>query len=171
MREMTIAPLRLLLVLLLASLMAYVLFDYVADQRDDARTERDDAVRDLGSVTTERDGLLEAARISGEMLAARDANDLKHTLELNSERDKNKTLQRAVDDGHQRLLVKARCPIPAVPGTAGTSSVADGGSAELAADARPDYFTLRDELALTRRMVLGLQDHIRTVVPRAPAQP
>lgn len=169
---MTISLPRLALFILLASLAAYILFDYVADQRDDARGERDAAVLELGTVTTERDGLREAARISGEMLAARDANDLKHTQELNDALDHNKSLQRAVDDGRQRLLVKARCPTTAaVPGATSTGSVADAGSAELAADARSDYFTLRNQLALTRQMVLGLQDYIRTVVQRPPAKP
>lgn len=169
---MTILLPRLALFLLLISLGAYALFDYVADQRDDARSERDAAVLGLSTVTTERDGLREAARISGEMLAARDANDLKHTLELNDALDHNKSLQRAVDDGRQRLLVKARCPTTtAVSGATGTGSVANAGPAELAADARPDYFTLRDQLALTRQMVIGLQDYIRTVVQRPPARP
>ena len=169
---MMVAPVRLALILLMAGLVSYILFDYVADQRDDARGERDAAVLDLGTVTTERDGLREAARISGEMLAARDANDLKHTLELNDALDHNKSLQRAVDDGRQRLLVKARCSTAAaVPGATSTGSVADAGSAELAADARSDYFTLRNQLALTRQMVLGLQDYIRTVVQRSPAKP
>lgn len=168
---MTISLPRLALFLLLASLMAYILFDYVADQRDAARGERDAAALDLGTVTTERDGLREAARISGEMLAARDANDLKHTLELNDALDHNKSLQRAVDDGRQRLLVKARCPAPAVLGATGAGGMADAGPAELAADARSDYFTLRNQLALTRQMVFGLQDYIRTVVQRPPAKP
>ncbi|AOA08379.1 lysis system i-spanin subunit Rz [Pseudomonas sp. TMW 2.1634] len=169
---MTISLPRLALFLLLISLMAYVLFDDVADQRDNALGKRDAAVRELGSVTTERDGLLEAARISREMLAAREANDLKNTLELNDALDHNKSLQRAVDDGRQRLLVKARCSTAtAVPGATSTGSMADAGPAELAADARSDYFTLRNQLALTRQMVLGLQDYIRTVVQRPPAKP
>lgn len=163
---MTISLPRLALFLLLASLMAYILFDYVADQRDAARGERDAAVLDLGTVTTERDGLREAARISGEMLAARDANDLKHTLELNDALDHNKSLQRAVDDGRQRLLVKARCPAPAVLGATGAGGMADAGPAELAADARSDYFTLRDQLALSRQMILGLQEHVRRICLR-----
>ena len=169
---MTISLPRLALFLLLISLMAYVLFDDVADQRDNALGKRDAAVRELGTVTTERDGLLEAARISREMLAARDANDLKNTLELNDALDHNKSLQRAVDDGRQRLLVKARCSTAAaVLGATSTGSMADAGPAELAADARSDYFTLRNQLALTRQMVLGLQDYIRTVVQRPPAKP
>lgn len=168
---MTISLPRLALFLLLASLGTYILFDYVADQRDDARGERDDAVLELGTMTTERDVLLDAARKSGEMLAARDANDLKHTQELNNERKTNKDLQSAVAAGRKRLLVKASCPTAPVATHSGTGSVADAGSTELAADARSDYFTLRDELTLTRRMVLGLQDYIRTVVQRPPAKP
>jgi prophage endopeptidase len=169
---MTISLPRLALFLLLASLAAYILFDYVADQRDDARGERDAAVLDLGTVTTERDGLREAARISGEMLAARDANDLKHTQELNNALDHNKALQRDVAARDKRLLIKASCPIAtAMPAASSTASVADAGSAELAADSRPDYFTLVDQLALTRQMVLGLQDHMREVVQRSPAKP
>ena len=168
---MTISLTRLAFVLLLASLAAYALFDYVADQRDDARGERDAAVLELGTVTTERDGLLEAKRISGEMLAARDTNDLKHTLELNNALDHNKALQRDVAARDKRLLVKARCPAPAVLGATGAGGMADAGPAELAADARSDYFTLRNQLALTRQMVLGLQDYIRTVVQRPPAKP
>ncbi|MCF5806479.1 lysis protein, partial [Pseudomonas tremae] len=77
--------------------------------------------------------------------------------------------QLAVADGSYRLRIKAFCP--AMPSAAGTAGLADAGSAELAADARSDYFTLRDELALSRQMILGLQDYIRQVVQRTPAQP
>jgi prophage endopeptidase len=58
-----------------------------------------------------------------------------------------------------------------VSASTGAGRVADAGTAELAADARPDYFTLRDELTLSRKMTLGLQDHIRQVCMRTPAQP
>lgn len=164
---MSISLPRLALFLLLVSLGTYILFDYVADQRDDARGERDDAVLELGTVSAERDGLLEAARVSGERLAARDANDLKHTLELNDALDHNKALQRDVAARDKRLLIKASCPTAtAMPATAGTASVADAGSAELAADARPDYFTLRDQLALSKQMILGLQDYVHQVCLR-----
>lgn len=161
---MTIAPLRLALLLLLASLLAYVLFDRVSDQRDVAIRERDSAV-------SERKGLREAARISGEMLAARDAIDLKRTQELKNALDDNKALQLAVATGASRLYVNARCPASGLPAATGTASLANAGSAELAADARPDYFTLRDQLALSKQMILGLQDYIRQVVQRTPAKP
>ena len=155
---MTISPMRLVLFMLLVGLLAWVGFDLVADQRDDARRERDSAQGELF-------GLREAARISGEMLAARDSIDQQRTQELNDEKDNNLRLQRAVDDGRQRLRVKATCPAP-VPTDSGAGSLADAGTAELAADARSDYFTLRNQLALTRSMVLGLQDHILKVCQR-----
>jgi prophage endopeptidase len=160
---MTLSPLRLFLFLVLISLLAWCAVDWVADQRDDARRERD-------SAQSEVIGLREAARISGELLAARDQVDQKNTEELNHVLAENDALRRDVDDGRQRLPVRATCR-PAVPTTTGAASVADAGAAELAADARPDYFTLRSQLALSRQMILGLQDYTRQVCQRIPANP
>lgn len=138
---------------LVLCLLSFLIFDRLEAQRDSALQERDTA-------RYERDGLREAARITGERLAQAAANDLKHTQELADARQKNLDLRRAVDAGDQRLFVKAACPA-AVPAGARAGSVADAGTPELAADARSDYFTLRDQLALSRRMILGLQDHQR----------
>jgi prophage endopeptidase len=158
---MTISPLRLVLLLVLAGLLAWCTFDWVADQRDTARRERD-------SAQSEAKGLREAARISGEMLATRDRIDLQRTEELNRAQEKNDALQRDVDAGNQRLSVRAICR-PVVSAASSASGVADAGTAELAADARQDYFTLRSQLALSKQMILGLQDYIRQVVMRSPA--
>jgi prophage endopeptidase len=155
--------LREILFPLLVCLLAYIGFDILQEQRDTAREERDAA-------QSEVNGLREAARISGEMLAARDDIDRTRTQELNDARTENDALRRDVDDGRQRLPVRATCRT-AVPTTTGTTSVADAGTAELAADARPDYFTLRDQLALSRQMILGLQDYTRQVCQRTPANP
>jgi len=155
---MTFSPSRLVLFVLLASLLAWVAFDRVTDQRNDARRERD-------SAQWEAKGLREAARISGEMLAERDAIDLKNTTELTHVRTENQNLRRAVDDGTKRLQIRATCPA-SVPADPGAGRLADAGTAELTADARPDYFTLRDQLALSRQMILGLQQHIVRVCQR-----
>ena len=160
---MTISPLRLFLILVFTSLLAWCAFDWVADQRDDARRERD-------SAQSEVSGLREAARISGEMLAARDQVDQKNTTELNDANTQIDVLRRDVDDGRQRLLIRATCS-PAVPTATGAARVADAGTAELAADARPDYFTLQGQLALSKQMILGLQDYTRQVCLRMPAKP
>lgn len=155
---MTLSPFRLaLIVMLITALVPLYWFIRVVDQRDAA-------LKDLSSMQSEVKGLREAARISGERLAERDAIDLKNTTELNHVRTENQGLRRAVDDGSQRLRVEATCP--AVPANSGAGRLADAGTAELTADARSDYFTLRDQLALSRQMVLGLQQHIVRVCQR-----
>ena len=160
---MSLSPSRLALFALLSALLLWVAFDRVTDQRDDARRERD-------SAQSEASGLREAARISGEMLASRDAIDQQNSTELNHARNEIQRLQLAVGTGDQRLLVNATCTgSAAVPATAGAARVADAGRAELAADARQDYFALRDQLAVSRQMILGLQQYVSQVCLRSPA--
>ena len=146
---MTALPTNLLSLLLF--LAAWFLFNHLIDERN----------RALFEVS----GLREAARISGEMLADRDENDLTRTKALNHALSEINDLRRAVDDGSKRLLVKATCN-PPKPGQTGAGGVDDAGAAELTADARSDYFTLRDQLALSREMILGLQDHVRRICLR-----
>lgn len=155
---------RLILQVLCALLLAgatWLLFDRVLEQRDSARSERDLAQEEAA-------GLREAARLTGERLAQAAALDSKHTQELNDALKNNRDLQRAVDLRDQRLLVKASCPSAAVRTDSTGAGVADAGTAELAADARPDYFTLRDQLALSRQMILGLQERERSFCTTQP---
>lgn len=146
---MTALPTNLLSLLLF--LAAWFLFNHLIDERN----------RALFEVS----GLREAARISGEMLADRDENDLIRTKALNHALSEINDLRRAVDDGSKRLRVEATCSTPK-PDQTGAGGVADAGTAELTADARSDYFTLRDQLALSRQMILGLQDHVRRICLR-----
>ena len=125
----------------------------------------DRLIDERNSAQTEVIGLREAARISGEMLSDRDEIDRIRTLELNHALSENNDLRRAVDDGSKRLRVKATCS-PPKPDQTGAGGVDDAGTAELTADARSDYFTLRDQLALSRQMILGLQDHVRRICLR-----
>ena len=120
--------------------------------------ERDSNLREVA-------GLREAVRISGEMLTDRDEIDRTRTEELNHALSENAELRRAVDDGTKRLRVKAVCPT-SVPTNTSPGSVADAATPELTADARSDYFTLRDQLALSEKMILGLQDHARRICLR-----
>lgn len=146
---MTALPTNLLSLLLF--LAAWFLFNHLIDERN----------RALFEVS----GLREAARISGEMLADRDENDRTRTKALNHALSEINDLRRAVDGGSKRLFVKASCS-PPKPDQTGSGRVADAGTAELAADARSDYFTLRNQLALSREMILGLQDHVRRICLR-----
>lgn len=161
---MSLSPFRIALIaMLIGALVPLYWFIRVVDQRDDA-------LKALGPLQTEVTGLREAARITGEMLAERDALDQRNTTELNHARDENQRLRLAVDAGNQRLLVKAVCPVSgSVPASATTTGVADAGAAELSADARPDYFTLKDQLALSKQMVLGLQQYV-AVCQRSPSR-
>lgn len=155
---MTIPPLRLALFLLLSALLVWAAFDQVSDQLGTAERERDSAQGEVA-------GLREAARISGEMLADRDEIDRTRTQELNHALSENNDLRRDVGDGLKRLRLAATCS-PPKPAQTGAGGVADAGTAELTADARSDYFTLRDQLALSRQMILGLQDHVRRICLR-----
>ncbi|MGP5282085.1 lysis system i-spanin subunit Rz [Pseudomonas helleri] len=146
---MTALPSNLLSLLLF--LAAWFLFSHLIDERN----------RALFEVS----GLREAARISGEMLADRDENDLTRTKALNHALSEINDLRRTVDDGSKWLRVKATCS-PPKPDQTGAGGVDDAGAAELTADARSDYFTLRDQLALSRQMILGLQDHVRRICLR-----
>ncbi|MGY1893622.1 lysis protein, partial [Pseudomonas sp. SDT291_1_S447] len=90
---MTIPPLRLaLIVMLITALVPLYWFIRVVDQRDEA-------LKDLKGLKTEVVGLREAARISGEMLAERDAIDQRNTKELTDALTENERLRRAVGDG------------------------------------------------------------------------
>lgn len=139
------------LITLLFGWSLWFVFDRLIDERNSAQFEVA--------------GLREAARISGEMLADRDEIDRTRTEALNHALSEINDLRRAVDDGSKRLRVKATCS-PPKPDQTGAGSVVDAGTAELTADARSDYFTLRDQLALSREMILGLQDHIRRICLR-----
>ncbi len=151
------------LVLILVCLLAWIALDYQGDQLASARQDLERVQSDLATAQ-------ESARQDREKQTARDDIDKQRTEELNRAQAENLRLQRDIADGRQRLLVKATCPAP-MPGAAGGARLDDAGTAELAADARPDYFTLRSELIQTREMLLGLQDYIRQVVQRTPAQP
>ncbi|AXO90257.1 lysis protein [Pseudomonas parafulva] len=140
---------------------AWLEFEHVLEQRDNARLERDTA-------QTEAAGLREAAHITGQRLAIAAANDAQHFQELTDALKRNQDLRLAVDDRNQRLRIKASCPAVRAGSDTGAAGVADASTAELAADARPDYFTLRDQLALSRQMILGLQDHVRTLCTTPP---
>lgn len=144
--------------ILVVCLVAWLGFGLLEGQRDTARSERDAAL-------FEASGLREATRISGEMLAERDAIDLQRTQELNHERAENDALRLDVAAGRKRLRVTATCSA-SMSTSAGASGLADAAAAELTADTRPDYFTLVDQLALSKKMILGLQDHALQVCPR-----
>lgn len=152
---MTFSPLPLFLVVLIVAGGTWLTFDQVLQQRDSARSERDVARYEVA-------GLREAVRLAGERLVQAAAIDNKHTQELSNALKNNQDLQLAVARLDQRLHVQATCPATGMRADTGAGGVDDADSPELTADARQAYFTLRDQLAVGRQMILGLQDHLRT---------
>ena len=84
--------------------------------------------------------------------------DAKYTKELSDAKETIDQLQSDVASGAKRLSVRARC----VPKATGATGMDDGGSAEIAGDARQDYYDLRRQLATSDKMTRGLQGYIRT---------
>lgn len=144
--------------LVVAGLLACWRWEVVTSERD--RLERDLAlaVRRVSQLDAER-ALLDAG------LAARDKIDHETRQELRHAKAEIDDLRRGVVAGTAGLLVRAQCPAASdgVPSAASAPGMADGAAIELAADARPDYFALRDELATDKAKILGLQNYIREV--------
>lgn len=75
---------------------------------------------------------------------------------LREEQAQNENLRFAAGVGAQRVYVRATCPaLPAadVPAGASGAGLGDGTRAELAADARQDYFALRAALILANKQL------------------
>ena len=103
--------------------------------------------RSESAISTERTESMRLVLAEQESSASRMAEaDKKHTGELIDARGKIADLERRVADGTSGLRVKAKCPTAKPLPEAGSAPGVGGGvveSAELDANARPDYFALR----------------------------
>ena len=151
----------LLIVSALLLLVLYGLFN--ALQVRSAALEN--AQQDFQQATTRANSLSETLRLQRERAADAQAIDTKHTRELTDAKADNDRQRAAVAAGQQRLRVNATCRA-GVPDTAGARGVADAGTPELTPQARQDYHALRDELAVSRQMILGLQEYVGTLCLR-----
>ncbi|ELR0534458.1 lysis protein [Escherichia coli] len=86
--------------------------------------------------------------------------DAKYSKELADARAENETLRADVAAGRRRLRVNATCP-GGVREATNSSGVADAASPGLTDSARWDYFTLRERIATSEKMIRGLQAYIR----------
>lgn len=90
--------------------------------------------------------------------------DAKYSQELTYAQSENERLAADIASHKRRLLIKTSCPTNSgLPGTATTTSVDDGGAAELSASARQDYYTLRRQLTKTDKALAGLQAYVSEV--------
>ncbi|MDR9913382.1 lysis protein [Enterobacter cloacae] len=88
------------------------------------------------------------------------ALDAKYTKELSDAKKTINDLRRDVDSGAKRLRIAATCP--GVSKATSAPSVDDAGSARLTDSAQRDYWSLRERIETSNKMILGLQEYINT---------
>ncbi|EPB6201569.1 lysis protein [Escherichia coli] len=140
-----------LLVLALIGALAF----FVNHYRDNAITYRDQ--RDKATEKL----LLATATIKDMQTRQRDvaALDAKYTGELADAKSKLDDLQRCVADGKCGLRIK----VVSSKGNAPTATgVDDADSARLTDSAQRDYWSLRERIETSNKMILGLQEYINT---------
>jgi len=87
------------------------------------------------------------------------ALDAKYTGELANAKATIEQLQRDVAAGAKRLRLAATCP--GVSSTTSTTSVDDATSPRLTDAAQRDYFTLRERIETSDKMITGLHGYIK----------
>lgn len=87
------------------------------------------------------------------------ALDAKYTGELADAKANIDQLERDVAAGRKRLRINATCP---KGNTAGATRVDDATAPGLTDSAQRDYFTLRDRIETSRKMISGLQEYIHS---------
>lgn len=85
--------------------------------------------------------------------------DIKYTQELASAKNEINTLRDAVNSGNKRVYIKAECPEST---TTSTASMDDATTARPTDTAIRNYWLLRERIAESEQVILGLQDYIRT---------
>lgn len=124
--------------------------------------DRDRLANELSTSRAEVVQLQADVEFARQTMAARDALDRKFFQEMADAKHENEGLRASVAAGARRVLVKASCP--KLPAAAGATSLDDGAGAELNANARQDYFDLRDQIVETEKQLSGLQEYVRQVV-------
>lgn len=140
--------------LLVAALIG-VLALLVNHYRDNATTYKDQRDKATDKLS------LANATIKDMQIRQRDvaALDAKYTKELVDAKKQLDDLQRCIRDGKCGLRVNAKCP---ANGTASASSVDDATGPRLTDAAERDYWSLRERIETTGKMIAGLQEYVLT---------
>ncbi len=85
--------------------------------------------------------------------------DTKHTTELTNAKAEIDQLRIAAERNPERVYIKASCPKSE---TNSTSGMDDGTTARPTDTAIGNYWLLRQRIAESKQMILGLQDYIKT---------
>lgn len=127
--------------------------NHYRDNAIDYKKQRDAAVNEAE---------LAKATITDMRTRQRDVSslDAKYTQELADAKKTISDLRRDVDSGNKRLRLSATC-VGANNSTT-SSSVDDADSARLTDSAQRDYWSLRERIETSDKMILGLQEYINT---------
>ena len=123
---------------------------------------RDNAItyKDQRDTATEKLSLANAT-IDDMQVRQRDvaALDEKYTKELADAKRQLDDLQRCVSSGKCGLRINAKC---LANGAASSTGLDDATGPRLTEAAERDYFTLRERIETSGKMIAGLQDYIKT---------
>ena len=133
--------------LLLSLLLIYILLGQISSEKKRA----DDAT----SLAKQRQETIDDMTVRQRDVATLDA---KYTGELADAKKQLEDLQRCVSTGKCGLRVNAKCP---ANGAASAPGMDDATSPRLTDAAERDYFTLRERIETSGKMIAGLQDYIR----------
>ena len=138
-------------VAILALVVLSLLVNHYRDNAIEYKKQRDDKAEAL---------TLAKATIDDMQVRQRDvaALDEKYTKELADAKRQLDDLQRCVSSGKCGLRINAKCP---ANGTASAPGVDDATGPRLTDAAERDYFTLRERIEISGKMISGLQDYIR----------
>ncbi|EFB5258794.1 lysis protein [Escherichia coli] len=126
--------------------------NHYRDNAIDYKKQRDTAVNEA---------VLAKATVADMQTRQRDVAtlDAKYTQELADAKKTISDLRRDVDSGNKRLRLSATCV--GANNSAASSSVDDADSARLTDSAQRDYWSLRERIETSNKMILGLQEYIK----------
>ncbi|MDU7200750.1 lysis protein [Phytobacter diazotrophicus] len=134
--------------LLLSLLLIYILLGQISSEKKRA----DDAT----SLAKQRQETIDDMTVRQRDVAMLDA---KYTGELADAKKQLEDLQRCVSTGKCGLHINATCP---KNGTASAPGMDDATGPRLTNAAERDYFTLRERIEISSKMIAGLQQYIIT---------
>ncbi|EOW2370911.1 lysis protein [Cronobacter sakazakii] len=149
-------------------LLAVVALGWAADHYYGKAMDWRDKYRTAYSTTQQQADTIATMNDRQRSLAVLDA---KHTKELADAKNQIRALERDVAAGRKRLQLNARCPAMPAGKPSGTTGMDDAASPRLTDAAQRNYFTLRKRIETSNKMILGMQDYIRTqcLTPQATA--
>ncbi|WP_223672971.1 lysis protein [Proteus terrae] len=115
--------------------------------------------KDYNTATTQLSQQVEINKDYQSRITRLNQLDIRHSQELASAKNEIDRLRVSAERNPDRVYIKAECPKSA---TTSTSGVANATTARPTDTAIRNYWLLRERIAESEQVILGLQDYIRT---------